>query len=208
MADGRLTRRFFLPHSPDVLGMLQRQADTTVEAMEALVAWTAGEPGAGDHVRDCEHRADKQKRKLRQALTEAFTLPLEPEDIFTLSMDLDEVLGGAKNLVREAEVMSSEPDDPLGEMARALADGVVDIRRAFGALGEKSAGDATRAADRAIKAQRAIEHTYRTAMSALVESGDFRQVAAQRELYRRMARTSDDLVRVAERVWYAVLKLR
>jgi len=28
----------------------------------------------------------------------------------------------------------------------------------------------------------------------------------RRELYRRLARTGDDLVRVADRVWYAVLK--
>jgi hypothetical protein len=35
---------------------------------------------------------------------------------------------------------------------------------------------------------------------------DLREVAARRELYRRFARTSDDLREVAERVWYSVLK--
>lgn len=43
-------------------------------------------------------------------------------------------------------------------------------------------------------------------MSALVEVEDLREVAAHRELYRRLARTGDNLVRVAERVWYSVLK--
>ena len=43
-------------------------------------------------------------------------------------------------------------------------------------------------------------------MSALVEVSDIREVTARRELYRRFARTGDELARVAERIWYAVLK--
>ena len=57
----------------------------------------------------CEHRADEQKRQLRQALTSAFTTPLEPEDLFQLSVGLDDVLNNAKNAVREAEVMQVAP---------------------------------------------------------------------------------------------------
>jgi hypothetical protein len=45
-------------------------------------------------------------------------------------------------------------------------------------------------------------------MSALIADADLREVAAKRELYRRFARTSDDLREVAERVWYSVLKQR
>jgi hypothetical protein len=43
-------------------------------------------------------------------------------------------------------------------------------------------------------------------MSALIENEDLREVTARRELYRRLARAGDELVRVAERVWYSVLK--
>jgi hypothetical protein len=35
---------------------------------------------------------------------------------------------------------------------------------------------------------------------------NLREVAAKRELYRRLARASDELREVAERVWYSVLK--
>jgi hypothetical protein len=40
----------------------------------------------------------------------------------------------------------------------------------------------------------------------LVALDDLHEIAAKRELYRRLARTSDDLREVAERVWYSVLK--
>ena len=43
-------------------------------------------------------------------------------------------------------------------------------------------------------------------MSALIDVEDIREVTARRELYRRLSRTSDEIVMVAERVWYAVLK--
>jgi hypothetical protein len=91
-------------------------------------------------------------------------------------------------------------------MAAELERGVRDLG---GALEQLSAGErvaATAAADRAAKSQTRIEKIYRRSMSALVAVDDLREVAAKRELYRRLARTSDDLREVAERVWYSVLK--
>jgi uncharacterized protein len=199
-------RRWFLPETPDVLGMLREQTAITVEAMEALIAWSAGEPGAADHLQGCEHRADQRKRELRAALTISFTTPLEPEDIFALSTELDRVLNSAKNTVREAEVMRTSPDQAISDMASELADGVRDLSEAFEQLAAGDRAAATEAADRAAKSQSRVEKVYRQAMSGLVSVGDLREVAAKRELYRRLARTSDDLREVAERVWYSVLK--
>jgi uncharacterized protein Yka (UPF0111/DUF47 family) len=200
-------KRWFLPDAPDLLGMLQMQTRTTIEGMDALVEWAEGDRDAGDRVRMLEHQADEEKRNLQRALGEAFTLPLEPEDLFTLSMALDDVLGGAKNTVREAEVMHIGPDRAMAEMAVALAAGTRELVTAFGALARHKSSEATDAADRVIKSQRGLEHVYRAAMSALVEVEDIRELAAKRELYRRMSRTSEQLIAVAERVWYAVLKL-
>lgn len=198
--------RWFLPETLDVLGMLREQTAITIEGMEALVDWSNGEPGAADRLRECEHRADDRKRELRAALTVSFTTPLEPEDIFELSTELDRTLNSAKNTVREAEVMETAPDEAISQMAVELATGVRDLG---GALEQLAAGErvaATEAADRAAKAQTRIEKIYRRSMSALVAVDDLREVAARRELYRRLARTSDDLREVAERVWYSVLK--
>ena len=198
--------RWFLPETPDVLGMLREQASITVEGLEAFVAWSEGSVEAADTVRACEHRADEQKRALRQALTSAFTTPLEPEDLFQLSLGLDDVLNNAKNAVREAEVMHTDPDDPTAAMAQNLSDGTRCLADAFAALSRHDHEAATAAADEAVKRQRRLEHVYRTAMSALIDREDVREIAARRELYRRLARTSERIVDVAERVWYSVLK--
>jgi uncharacterized protein Yka (UPF0111/DUF47 family) len=200
------SHRWFLPESPDLLARLGEQAAITVEGIQELVAWAGGDLAAVDRLRGCEHRADDCKRDLRMALTSAFTTPLEPEDIFELSRGLDRVLNNAKNAVREAEVMQTAPDDAIVEMAAALLDGVADLADAIVALGRDGSARATEAATRAAKSQSRLEHVYRRAMSALVTVDDLREVAARRELYRRLARTSDDLRDVAERVWYSVLK--
>lgn len=198
-------QRWFLPETPDVLGMLRDQLAVTIEGMEALVRWAHGDPSAAEVVRECEHRADDHKRDLRLALTTAFTTPLGAEDLFTLSGGLDAVLNGAKDAVRESEVMALAPDQATAEMAELLLEGVRHLGEAFDRLGSDR-GAATEAADAAMKSQRQVEKVYRRAMGELLQLDDLREVMARRELYRRLARLADGLIEVAERVWYAVVK--
>ena len=207
MEGGPIARHhWFLPDTPDVLGLLEQQATVTVEGMDALAAWAGGEKGAGKVVRAAEHAADERKRALREALSEAFSTPLDPEDLFELSRGLDEVLNDAKNIVREAEAMETKPDPAMAKMASQLAAGTRQLAEAFRRFAGHDREEATALADRAVKDQRHMQHTYRQAISALIENPDLREVSARRELYRRLARTGDELVLVAERVWYSVLK--
>lgn len=199
-------RHWFLPQVPDVLGMLRRQSRTTIEGIDALAAWAKGEQEEAARLRALEHEADREKRELREALSVAFSTPLEPEDIFELSRGLDEILNSAKNVVGEAEAMGTPPDAATAEMAGHLAAGTRRLGEGLAHFAEGDRSGATALADRAVKDQRNLQHTYREAMSALIENEDLREVAAKRELYRRLARAGDELVRVAERVWYSVLK--
>jgi len=198
-------QRWFLPDSPDVIGMLRRQLDVTTEGVDALVEWARGDVSKAEVVRALEHRGDEHKRELEAALTTAFTTPLEPEDLYTLSRGIDWILNLSKDLVRESEVMACPPDPPLAEMCAALAESVHLLSDAVQLLGTKS-DDATEKANAALRAQRQIEKVYREAMASLVGIDDMREVMSRRELYRRVARIGEVVVDVAERVWYAVVK--
>jgi uncharacterized protein Yka (UPF0111/DUF47 family) len=199
-------RHWFLPETPDVLGMLREQTAITVEGVDELVAWADGEAGAADRLRRCEHRADTSKRELRKALTEAFTTPLALEDVFELSRGIDEIVNDAKNLVGEAEAMRTEPDAAIAEMAAELAAGTKRLAHSLELLAGGDGAGATAEADRAVKDQRHLQHSYRASMSALVKLENPGEITARRELYRRLARCGDELTRVAERIWYSVLK--
>ena len=122
----RAPRRWFLPESPDVLGLLRRQLAVTIDGMDAFAAWAAGDAEAATTVRELEHRADAAKRDLQAALREAFVTPLEPEDLFAVSRGVDRILNQAKDLVRESEVMACPPDTPLAGMSAHLAESLHD----------------------------------------------------------------------------------
>jgi len=201
----RWTGTWFLPQTPDVQGMLSRQATVTLEGMRAFTAWTSGDLGRADDVRAREHEADKVRRDLLRSVQEAFTTPLAKEDLFEISVQLDDVINGAKNVVREADLLDVLPDEHTHRMAELLEQGVdrlVEACRHVGTDPER----ATSAADEAVKSQRHLERAYRSAMSALLEQHHLPEVLARQEVYRRLTHISDSVVHVAERIWYTSVK--
>jgi uncharacterized protein Yka (UPF0111/DUF47 family) len=198
-------QRWFLPDTPDVLGLLRRQLEVTIRGMDALVAWANGDPAAAELVRELEHQADDVKRELQLALVSAFTTPYDAEDLYTLGRGIDWILNLSKDAVRESEVMACAPDAAVAAMAALLREGVGHLDAAVTAL-QQQRGDATAAADAAIKAERNLERVYRQAMAELLAVEDLREVTARRELYRRFSRIGELLSEVGERVWYAVIK--
>jgi len=201
---GRVNR-WFLPKSPDILGMLAHQAEVTIAGIEAFVRWSAGDAHEEAAVRAREHEADEVRRQVITAVRQTFVNPISPEDLFEFSERLDNILNSAKNLVREADVLAMRPDAAMAEMAALIGQGTRDLARAVPVLATESDA-ATEAADAAIHQQRKLEHVYRRAMSGLLEIDELREVTGRRELYRRYARLGDHLVTAADRIWYAVVK--
>jgi uncharacterized protein Yka (UPF0111/DUF47 family) len=198
-------RRWFLPETPDLLGLLSAQGAVTVQGVDALVAWSKGEPSAGAQVGERATDGELAARRVLMAVKVAFVTPIGPEDIYEISERLSGVLTAAADLVREAELVGMEPDPPMAEMVGEVALGVRNLAEAFPHLGSGS-DDATASADAAVERQDAVEQAYRRAMSALLELDDLREVTGRRELYRRCARMGDRMVGVAHRIWYSVVK--
>lgn len=196
---------WFLPESPDVLEMLSRQLDVTREGVDALVKWARGDESQVAVIRALEHKGDEHKRALERALTTAFTTPIEPQDLYTLSRGIDRILNQSKDLIRESEVMACPPDEPIVQMCEALAESVHLLCEAVELAGVKDGG-ATERANAALRAERRIEKVYRDAMAALIGVADLREVTARRELYRRLSRIGEEVVDAAERVWYIVVR--
>ena len=198
-------RRWFLPETPDVLGLLRSQVAVTIEGLEAFEAWAAGDPAAAEAVRDAEHRGDLAKRDLLIALRSAFVTPIEPEDVFALSRGIDRLLNYARDLINESQAMACPPDPRIAAMATLVTDALRQIGRAVAGLGS-DADEATEAADTAIAHERRLEHVYYEGMAALLEVTDRNERIARRELYRSCSRLGETVVDVAERVVYAVMK--
>ncbi len=201
----RRDRRWFLPETPDVIGLLRRQTAVTLDALEALSRWADGDTAAAQTVRDAEPRGDAAKRDLMNALREAFILQLEPEDVFTLSRGLDWILDRGRDLIEEAEAMGFVPDEGIATMTKLLVQATRQIDEAIGHLGSDD-DRATAAADAAIKTARHLQHAYYSESARLLELRDTRERISGRELHRQCERMSEIVIGVAERIVYAVVK--
>ena len=96
---------WFVPDDPDVLGLLGRQIDATLQGLDALALWAGGDASAAAAVRAAEHAGDVAKQEVLSAVTESFVTPIEPEDLFALSQGIDLLLNRSRDLVNEAEAM-------------------------------------------------------------------------------------------------------
>lgn len=199
------SRRWFLPETPDVLGLLRRQLEVTIDSVDAFVAWANGDARAAEVVRNAGPTGDTAKRELLSALRAAFVTPLEPEDVFALSRGVDRIQRYTRDLLNESEAMECQPDAGIAEMASLLARALRHIDDAFSSLGS-DADEATASADAALAVERQLEHAYYEGMAGLLEVGDRHARIARRELYRGCSRIGETAVEVAERVVYAVVK--
>ena len=198
-------RRWFLPETPDVLGLLRHQLEVTIESVDAFAAWANGDAGAAEAVRAAGPAGDTAKRELLSALRAAFVTPLEPEDVFALSRGVDRIQRYTRDLLNESEAMDCQPDAGIAEMAKLLARSLRHIDDAISSLGS-DADEAPASADAAIAVERQLEHVNYEGMAALLQVGDRHERIARRELYRSCSRLGETVVDVAERVVYAVMK--
>ena len=198
-------RQWFLPETPDLLGLLRRQVTVTVGSLDAFTAWAGGDERAVQAVRDAGPEGDAARRELLTALRAAFVAPLEPEDVFALSRGIDRIQRYARDLVNESQAMATPPDARIAEMATLLGEAVRQIDRAIASL-PSDPDEATASADAALTTERRLEHVYYNGMADLLELEDRSERIARRELYRRSARIGEAVVDVAERVVYAIVK--
>ena len=198
-------RRWFLPETPDVVGLLRRQLGVTTVALVAFAAWAGGAAEAAVAVRAAESRGDVAKRELLSAVRDSFVLPIAAEDLFALSRGLDWILNHSRDLIEEAEAMKRPPDAGMAEMAGLLAGAARKLDEAVAVL-DSDPDRATAAADAAIKLERRLEHVYYQGMAELLEVDSTRERISRRELYRRFSHIGEELIEVAERIVYAVVK--
>jgi uncharacterized protein Yka (UPF0111/DUF47 family) len=198
-------QRWFLPETPDLIGLLRRQLSVTRTSLEAFTAWAGGDEPTAQVVRDAASDGDAARRELMSALRVAFVTPLDPEDVFTLSRGIDRIQRYARDLVNESEAMATPPDARIAEMATLVGEAARQIDAALASL-PSDRDEATGSAEAALDTERRLEHVYYNGMADLLELADRTERIARRELYRRCVRIGEAVVDVAERVVYAVVK--
>jgi len=202
----RLYERVF-PTVADFFGMLAEQSANAAETTRLLVEFMeTGDVLVSQKVRADEHEADRVKASNLGVLSEAFSTPIDREDIHAAIMTLDDIVNYCKSTVVEMDVLGLKPDKSSLEMALHLRDGAEALARGFARLNSDPAGAGTDAAA-ARKAERTVEKAYRRAIADLFQGDDYLHMFKRRETYRHLSNAADRVSDAAAALDSIVVKL-
>ena len=202
----RLLERFF-PKMPDFFAMLHAQSVQVEISVEQLVLYMeTADPVYGEHIKEDEHAADKLKVHNLHTLNEAFSTPIDREDIYRAITQLDAIINFCKDGVAEMDMLGVQPDKFTLEMARLLHQGTVSLRDGYAKLGHNPA-DAAIDADLARRAERQVEKLYRVALAELFQGDDYVHMMKKREIYRHLTNAAECMAQSANTLHDIVVKM-
>lgn len=191
----RWLQDFLRPRQDRFIRLLMQQAQFTVQGMQALEKYMRERnPESAALVAQFEKEADEVRRILIDELNRTFVTPLDREDIFALSRDIDDILDYANTTVEEMELLQISPDSFLQHMASLLSEAAQEIR-----LGVQRLMDHPNVAnDHAVRAkalENRVERVYREAIAALfAHPQDIEHIVNMlklREIYRHLSNAAD-----------------
>ncbi len=202
----RLLERIF-PKMPDFFAMLTLQCQQVAQTAGLLVEFMeTAAPETGRHIRKDEHEADRVKIHNLHTLNEAFSTPIDREDLYRAIMDLDEIVNYCKTTVSEMEVLGLAPDKHCLEMAMHIKLGTDALLLGFTRLATSPA-TAADDADAARKAERRVEKAYRRAIADLFQGDDYIHMFKRREIYRHLSNAADRMAHCANTLHDIVVKM-
>lgn len=191
----------------DFFALLSTQAAKTTEGVEALALWLKNEPGAtGQRVRELEREADEMKYSLARKLEDSFVTPIDREDIYELSLSLDEVINSAKDVVRAMEAFDVQAEEHLADMSQVLLEGTRFLKDSIDSM-KSDSKLAAQKAQAARKEENKFSKKYRNAMRELFAQDDLKLILKVNEVYKTMMVGANHLDRVGEKVLHVLVKL-
>jgi len=189
-------KNIFKPKPDKFLQLLIEQTNLTIKGLEALTQYMHKRNSSlAKQVAETERQADEVRRILVEELTRTFVTPLDREDIFSLSREIDDVLDYAATTVEEMEVLDVSPTPFMERMASLLHDAAVEIDLAVQRLQDKHYTVASDHSQRAKALENRVEQVYRKAIADLFqEPKNLKQVMTilkVREIYRHLSNAAD-----------------
>lgn len=195
------------PKTPDFFRLLTEQCEQVSHSVSDLIEFLkTGDLALGKKIKQDEHQADLIKIRNLHALNEAFSTPIDREDIYRAIADLDRIVTYCKTTVSEMDVLGVTPDTFILEKAKLLQEGVDALMAGFGKLATAplSAADD---ADKARKAQRQVERLYRIALAELFKGDDYLNMFKRREIYRHLSNAAHNMAHCANILHDIVVKM-
>ena len=195
---GRLKNEVFFSRrkkSNRFLELLIQQAEFTVKGLEALKLYMQ-QPDItiAEQVSKIESEEDEVRRILIDELNRTFVTPFDREDIFALSLTIDDILDYAEETIDRMVTLDVEPNQFLERMVSLLTDAAVEIMRGVSEIVDHP----NVANDHAVRAkalENRVEQVYREALADLFSDPedleDVMDILKLREIYRHLSNAAD-----------------
>ncbi|GIK43407.1 MAG: phosphate transport regulator [Chloroflexota bacterium] len=190
---------------------LIEQCEITVEGIKLLeVCLDQPDEAALEKMRAKEYEADEIRRILIDELHNTFITPLDREDIFNLSLHIDEMIDYALTTLEEMVLLKVQAGDHLRAMVSLVRQEAEELTMAMHRLSSnpRVAGDHARQAK---KLENEVDHLYRVAVADLfTKPKDFKELMAmlrRREVFRHVSNMSDRADATANVFGMVVMKL-
>jgi predicted phosphate transport protein (TIGR00153 family) len=185
----------FKPHQDKFIRLLIEQAGVTQEGMATLHTFMeTDDADYAEKVHLLEKEADEVRRILIDELNRTFVTPIDREDIFALSRDIDDVIDYGNSTVEEMEILEVHPNGYLCRMTSLLHDAAVEIHLAMQRI-EEHPGVALEHSQRAKALENRVEKVYREAIADLFTGPKnvkhLMKMLKLREVYRHLSNAAD-----------------
>ena len=177
------------------LELLIRQAELTSMGLSLLEQYMES-PGRelAMRIKEVEEEADEARRILIDELNRSFVTPFDREDIFALSLTIDDMLDYAWTTVDEMEIFGVQPTDDMRRLVELLHAAAREIWRGVQRL-EQHPRVANEHAVRAKALENRVEREYRKALARLFQTpqslDDVVTMLKYREVYRHLSNAAD-----------------
>ncbi|MEA3336674.1 MAG: DUF47 family protein [Chloroflexota bacterium] len=204
-------KRIFRSKDDVFIKLLTEQTEITVAGWKALEDYfETRQESAAQKVRDSEKQADELRRVLVDELQKTFITPMDREDIFDLSLAIDDVMDYGFSTLEEIRILEIEPDQYLARMIQLVRRSCEELSLAMTRL-QRNPNVAQEHALRAKKRENQVEKVYREAIAQLfAESVDLDHLLRTlrlREVYRHVSNAADQGNIAADRIGTIVMKI-
>lgn len=175
--------------------LLIKQAEYAVEGLQTLLKYvSAPEEALAERVSEIEKEADEVRRILIDELNRTFVTPIDREDIFALSLTIDDILDYANTTVEEMNLLEIQPNKYIERIVSLLTDAAREIH-----MGVLRLDDHPNVAnDHAVRAkalENRVETVYREAIADLFhmprDIDHIVEMLKLREVYRHLSNAAD-----------------
>ncbi|HMK09588.1 MAG TPA: DUF47 family protein [Anaerolineales bacterium] len=177
------------------IDLLIQQADFAVAGMQALQEFVKKRDDAlAKRVGEVEKEADEVRRVLIDELNRTFVTPIDREDIFALSLSIDDILDYANTTIEEMALLHVEPNAYIERMVSLLTEAAREIYMGVTRL-QDHPNVANDHAVRAKALENRMETVYREAIANLFnvprDVDHVVEMLKLREIYRHLSNAAD-----------------